>query len=98
VTTALGDPGDTSEVHGLAIDSAGDILAGGYIASFPARMTLVRYTSDGELDAGFGVNGIALTPSDSAATGLTLDATGHVTLAGYSESTSWGFALARFEN
>lgn len=58
--------GNDSEIHALALQADGKILAGGNIGEEMSDSSdiwgLVRYRSDGSVDEGFGLNGVA--PSD----------------------------------
>jgi uncharacterized delta-60 repeat protein len=61
VTTDLGRP---AEVRAIYLQADGKLVAAGIVsgpAQFFTQIALARYNTDGTLDAGFGVNGIALT-------------------------------------
>jgi hypothetical protein len=53
--------GSNALVRGLAIQPDGKIVAGG-VSSLPGAFTLVRYETNGALDASFGSGGISTGP------------------------------------
>ena len=106
VTTTLGDDGDYSGVTGLAIDDAGNILAGGNFnpaSGASTSIALARYTSDGMLDDTFGDNGVVYASAEdgSVARGIVLDASNDISIAGYSTTLIDGttsYTVVRIEN
>jgi uncharacterized delta-60 repeat protein len=99
LTTSPSNGGDYA--YSVAIQADGKILAGGWAAGSNSisDFTLVRYLSDGSLDAGFGNNGIVVTDFDTGndkAYAMVLHQ-GKILLAGSSDKNSQtAFALARF--
>ncbi len=80
----------TDQCNALAVQSDGSIVAAGMttVAGHP-HVALVRYTSSGALDTGFGTGGLvdinaaALVNGDSEARALVLQADGKLLVAGY---------------
>ncbi len=96
VNTAI--DGNTSIGKGLAVQADGKILfAGGGFGGF----ALVRYDSDGTLDASFGTDGLALCPfagSSAQANAIAVQSDGLIVLAGYASSKGGdSIAVARFD-
>ncbi len=84
VQTFISSSGAT--VLDAAIQPDGKIIAVGF-GAFPTGTNsfLVRYTTDGQLDAGFGNNGIvelSATPNALSVTGVVIDADGKVVCSG----------------
>jgi uncharacterized delta-60 repeat protein len=81
---------------GVAIQADGRVVVGGQAGS--GKFALARYTSDGTLDATFGVNGKVrtdFTPKGDYASGLAIQTDGKIVVAG----TGFGqFALARYNS
>lgn len=92
-----------SGVAGLLIDSCnavavqydGKIVAAGYTQQFgPQRVAVVRYATDGSLDATFGMGGKVIVDasvgptSDSAGQAVLIQPDGRVLVAGYAQGTS----------
>lgn len=100
LTTSPSNGGDYA--YSVAIQTDGKILAGGWAAGSNSisDFSLVRYLSDGSLDAGFGNNGIVITDFDTSndkANAMVLHQ-GKILLAGSSDKNSQtAFALARFQ-
>ncbi len=111
VVTVL-STGEGSVIQDVAVQADGKIVAVGYTqaadASYYWKILVVRYNTDGSLDAGFGTNGIVTTsagPTDSIyAYGMALLSDGSIVVAGsYEQPISTGgtlkdLALARFTN
>lgn len=59
----LGTPGSEAYMNGLALQADGRIIAGGHATALgpDPDAVVVRYGSNGQLDTGFGSNGIAQT-------------------------------------
>lgn len=81
----------------LAIDGAGNLYLAGYANS---DFAVARYTPSGVLDASFGTGGLVTTDFGSSSDigkGITLDGSGNVIIAGYSDTGSTvDFALVRY--
>jgi uncharacterized delta-60 repeat protein len=90
-TAITGALGDSAEALAVALQSNGDIVAGG--ASGGYEWALARYTPSGALDPSFGSGGIVLTPEDGFVNGLAIQADGKIVAVGSRSSTS---VLARF--
>jgi uncharacterized delta-60 repeat protein len=94
--------GTYDQGHAAAIQTDGKILAGGYTEiGNQLVFTVLRYNTNGSLDASFGNNGIAtasIGQSDDRAYGMVLQPDGKIVLAGYSLESNFlpVFALARF--
>lgn len=96
LTTAISQPGtwDRSEAWSLAVQADGKILVGGLVSRYSSdglqhtgAFLLVRYTSTGVLDTGFGTQGVVVTdvgagPDEIRA--LQLAAGGKILVAGLS--------------
>ena len=81
--------------NAVAVQSDGKIVAAGFTQQFgPERVALVRYATDGSLDATFGIGGklvvdAAIGPtSDSVAQALLIQSDGKLLVAGYAQGTS----------
>jgi len=79
----------------VAIQSDGKILAAGYSYLYPDNFVLVRYNSDGSLDATFGYGGIVQTTMGGAVSALAIQSDGRIVAGGYSYNGS-AFAVARY--
>ena len=98
----LGFPGGVNYAYSVATQADGKLVVTGYVDD--ANFTLVRYNSDGSLDASFGNDGEAILHFDDgwgAATSVAIEADGKIVVAGYawtdsSYSTYYDFAVARF--
>ncbi|MBI3786011.1 MAG: hypothetical protein HY270_21685 [Deltaproteobacteria bacterium] len=60
VRTAIGS--NNSAAYAVAVQSDGKILVAGYVSASPTSIAVLRYNSDGSLDAGFGSGGQVITP------------------------------------
>ncbi len=91
-----GDDGAT----GVAIQSDGKIVAGGWAAGSGGRFALVRYNTDGTRDATFSGDGkltTNFTSRDDFANGLAIQSDGKIVLAGVANCCSnAAFALVRY--
>jgi len=78
----------------VVIQTDGKILVGG---SAEGMFALTRYTSSGQLDTGFGNQGIVLTTigNNSTINGIAVQTDGKIVAAGYTEKNS-DFAIARY--
>ncbi len=100
VTTSFGSFYD--EIDGLALQSDGKIVAGGYVepSSTNSDFGLARYNLDGSLDTSFGTGGKATTAfgsSDDWISGVTMQPDGKILAAGRASVGSIGeFGLARY--
>jgi uncharacterized delta-60 repeat protein len=103
VTTAIGTSDDTA--FALAIQSDGKLVAAGYTdtgGGGPYEFALVRYNTDGTLDASFGTGGMVTTAigtSDDTAYALAIQSDGKLVAAGYTDTGGGGpyeFALVRY--
>lgn len=105
-TTDFG--GKTDGVHGMAVLTNGQIVAGGEanatsFGSGDGAFALARYTANGQLDATFGTGGKVTTQlgdRGSRCTSLAVQANGRIVLAGHVFSTNpaqgTAFGLARY--
>jgi len=90
------------EAHGVVVQPDGKIIAAGYTHGIlsDADFALVRYNTDGSLDAGFGSNGLVITDFSGDydfAEALVLQSDGKLIAAGYIESLNSSlYALARY--
>lgn len=87
--------------HGVAIQSDGKIIAGGMSNNGTSLdFALVRYTSAGALDTGFGSGGKVVTPiggGEDQANGVGIGGDGSIVLGGYaSDGTDFDFAVAKY--
>jgi uncharacterized delta-60 repeat protein len=99
VTTALGSFGDLA--YSMVIQSDGKIILAGYSDTTNSNFFgLVRYNSDGSLDATFGSGGIVTTHvglSDDQCYSVALQSDGKIVAAGYSHNgNDDDFALVRY--
>lgn len=100
VTTPVGPNYD--EIHGLAVQSDGKIVAAGHVydAGFVSDFGLVRYESDGQPDTSFGVAGkitTALGPSIDRAQSSLIGSDGKIVVVGDSSNGSnLDFGIARY--
>jgi uncharacterized delta-60 repeat protein len=77
-------------VNAFAVQPNGKIVLGGYVTSTPssgdANFLVVRFNSNGERDASFGMNGVVVTdfgiPGSSVGNGLTIQPDGKILLTG----------------
>ncbi len=86
VITNLGTDADNEGVLGVAIQSNGKILAGGFSAGAGGLLagdwTLLRYNSNGSLDAMFGSGGVVVTAGLGPLTSLALQLDGQIVAGG----------------
>jgi uncharacterized delta-60 repeat protein len=100
VTTGVGPGND--QIHAVTIDGNGKIVAAGYASNgADLDFALVRYNSDGGLDANFGGGtGKVLTPVGSSrdiANAVAVDGNGMIVAAGLADTiNSTAFAVARY--
>ncbi|MBI3786012.1 MAG: hypothetical protein HY270_21690 [Deltaproteobacteria bacterium] len=95
LTTTLG-AGDT-QGHGVAVQADGKILvAGTFIRMSGQTLALVRYNSDGSVDAGFGDHGVMTTGGIDGASGIVLQPDGRIVIAGPGGTPVSHFAVARY--
>ena len=107
VDTTFGDAGTrlewlgpgNAEPHGIAVQSTGKIVVGGYSVSDMSRFGIARFNTDGTLDLAFGGGGAVTTiGTGSAALAMALQSDDRIVLGGW--STSGGkkvFTLARYD-
>src|SRR5262249_55667600 len=100
--------GRTDGIHGIAVLTNGQILAGGEanattFGSGDGAFGLARYTANGQLDTTFGTGGKVTTQlgdRGSRCTALAVQANGRIVLAGHVFSTNpaqgTAFGLARY--
>lgn len=109
-STSLGTGGQMS-VYGNAItidDAGGLVVAGQFGSSGNARAVVARFTSAGNLDAGFGQAGAVTTyfepvspfATPAAANAVAIDASGNIVIAGQVGPSQFAgeIGLARFTN
>jgi len=103
VVTSLSTGQD--KAYGVAMQPDGKILVAGQVTSTLTGkdFALVRYNSDGTLDATFGANGVATTDvqlgSDDVAYALALQADGKIVVAGHSDDgTDKDAAIVRYND
>ena len=81
----------------VAVQSDGKIIVAGEVRG---DFALLRYLTDGSLDAGFGTAGIVMTPIgnyDASAKSLAVQGDGKIVMAGYvGNGQNYDFALARY--
>jgi uncharacterized delta-60 repeat protein len=83
----------------VAIQSDGKIVAAGYSYDSPYNFLLVRYNSNGKLDAGFGSGGVVLTNMGGAATAVAIQSDNKIVAAGYFyNGIGYDFAVARYNS
>ncbi len=101
VVTDLGDAGN---IRSVAVQSDGKIVVVGYrTAGSQPVFALVRYSTDGSLDASFGGTGIVTTAIDSysAAESIAIQADGRIVVAGWHQNSTHdhsGFAIVRYNS
>ncbi len=87
----------TNELTSIAIQSNGQIVAGGYISE---QFALVRYNTNGTLDTSFGTNGIVITlisgSIQSNINSIAIQPNGQIVAAGFAIIGANEFALARY--
>jgi len=92
--------GHHDELHALAIDASGRLIAAGQVQ---IGFSVARYGGNGELDTSFGANGIASSPfstafGDSSANAVAIQSDGKIVAAGSAyPAGSHDFAVARFQ-
>jgi uncharacterized delta-60 repeat protein len=94
-TTFLPASGDGNDrAYGIAVDSAGRIVVGGYSDD---HFSVARYTTDGALDVNFGAGGKARTYFESSdggqGFGIAIDSAGRIVVGG---ENSDDFAVVRY--
>jgi len=97
VMTAIGD--NYAEASDITVQPDGKIIVVGEARWGSKNFTLVRYNTDGSLDAGFGENGIVHTAINDAAFGISvvLQADGRIVLTGLAQNGSSYFGeVARY--
>ncbi|MBI5563064.1 MAG: hypothetical protein HY894_09490 [Deltaproteobacteria bacterium] len=101
VTTDVG-AGDDDYAYAVGIQSDGKIVAAGPAGNgMLSDFAVVRYNTDGTLDASFGAGGMIRTDSGSIdfANGLAIQPDGRIVVAGYSYAGGaggYGFAVLRY--
>ena len=109
VTTAIGPLTSSDAAFAVAIQADGKIVAAGYadgISGSGRDFAVVRYNSNGTLDASFGVSGKLTTPfgsalSSDASTSLAIQPDGKIIAAGYADDVADSgadFAIARYND
>jgi uncharacterized delta-60 repeat protein len=86
----------SSQIHSIAIQSDGKIIAGGYdFGAVNTTFALARYLTNGILDSTFGSNGITLTPigTNAQINSLIIQSDNKIVAAGISDTSA---ALARY--
>lgn len=99
VTTDFGN-GEDDIAFAVSVQSDGKLVLGGHTGVYPhLKFGLARYTSGGQLDQSFGINGKVVTDSTDSASGyaLSIQRNGKIVLAGAAENGSdFDFAIARY--
>jgi uncharacterized delta-60 repeat protein len=108
VVTAISE-GNWDEAEGLTIEASGKLVVGGWTyegSSSSGNFALARYTTDGELDAGFGERGVVITEvaapkKNDLASAVLLQTddripTARVLLAGSASASNHDFAVTRY--
>ena len=94
--------GKTDIAYALAIQADGKLVVGGQSGQYPQNdLGLARYSSDGQLDLGFGTGGKVITNVGAGADqayALALDKQSRIVLAGISvaNGSNFDFVLARY--
>ncbi len=96
LTTGFGDRVDRA--HSVAIQADGKILAAGFTRTGGFRVALVRYESNGTLDASFGVGGIVFTdittgPGADFATDVLIRSDGKIVASGTAGQDNFAVVL-----
>ena len=98
VTITVGGYKDTPSA--VLIQSDGKIVTAGYsFSDGHANFTLIRFNTNGSLDASFDADGIVTTsvsPSDDAAQAAAIQSDGKIVAAGFSNGGNNDFALVRY--
>jgi len=101
VITSLGP--NNAFANAIAVQSDGKILVAGETYTNNTILedfALVRYNTDGTLDANFGTNGLVITDLQQAtdvAKAIAIQPDGKILLAGYSDNTfNYDFAIVRY--
>ena len=107
VDTSFGDAGTrlewlgpgNAEPHGIAVQSSGKIVVGGFAVSDLSRFGIARFNSDGTLDLTFGGGGAVTTiGTGAAALAMALQSDDKIILGGWSMSGGKKvFTLARYD-
>ncbi|MCC6690269.1 MAG: T9SS type A sorting domain-containing protein [Bacteroidia bacterium] len=82
-------------VKSVAIQTDGGIIAAGYSGS-ASQFTLVRFNTNGTVDAGYGTSGVATSTCGSAANGVAVLATGKSVAVGSGSGNGGDFGLSQF--
>jgi uncharacterized delta-60 repeat protein len=83
VTTDFVDS-EWSEIHAVAIDAGGRIVAAGHVMTAAGpKFALARYHSNGTLDPNFSGDGRVVTDISGEAEAVTIDADGKILVGGY---------------
>ena len=95
--------GTFASAYGVAIQSDGKIVAVGETDNGPEEdFAVARYNSNGSLDSGFGVGGVATTSFNTcgdSAYGVVIQSDGKIVVAGNECSTNFpDFAVARYNS
>lgn len=89
-----------SHANCLAIQSDGMVLVGGQAHIGQNYFALLRYTTAGVLDSGFGTGGItassSIGPNHAAIVGLAIQSDGKIVAGGYSGTSNRVFTLIRY--
>ena len=84
--------------EGVALQSDGKIVVAGYTDFFPGGFSVARFTTEGDLDGTFDMEGIASLGSDGfLAYDVTIDGNGKIVATGY-DAGNLDFTTARFNN
>lgn len=98
VTTELGSTNDTAS--SVAIQSDGKIIAAGSLSNgFESDFAVVRYNTNGSLDASFDGDGIATTPigTSADADGVVIQTDGKIVAVGSTlTGTNFNYAVVRY--
>lgn len=99
VTTSIGG---FDSARSVTVQADGKILVAGYSDNgINYDFAIIRYNSDGSLDATFGSTGVVTTAIGAnyeAAQSVTVQADGKILVSGYSKNTSDDFALVRYNS
>ena len=91
--------GQHSAAEDVAIQGDGKVVAAGHVGGSGGRFALVRYGTDGRLDASFGGDGRVttnFTRGEDLAFGLDIGPGGRIIVAGHYDVPNFGFAVARY--
>ncbi len=95
--------GSNDDNNAMFLQADGKIIAAGYSTYPPddSDFALVRYNPDGSLDSTFDGDGRLVTDfyaDNDFATGLALQPDGKIIVSGYTQTTSYDFAVARYNS